>query len=336
MKRTAAQIARVKVLGEMDLLEMILLEVPMRDVLVNAQRVCRTFKGTVDHSLPLQRHLFLHPDSNHIEAGFDGSKPGRTAFAAKAYKDEDDRGALVLKGGVRCVESGILLRINPLLPVLWPGPTMPLDNEKFQRLLYYQRMSGLNPVTTIFDKGYCKLALGNSCTTGNLQLRTQCCVDGSNVLPGLSPAFVSAKRYQNASCRRMFLTQPPVRAVLCSTWPGLGSYGWHSRVEMTSGVMLEDLWQDRLERDIYEYSFFKSDYFKYMVEISLCDVEVKVIGQESDEEDDYDEESHKDENNEDESHENQSDEREDDMDRDSEEEVERYDDYDKGMEVDEA
>lgn len=51
-----------KALAIPELLEAILLHLPIIDILVNAQRVCKTWHDCVEGSTPLQRTLFLRPD----------------------------------------------------------------------------------------------------------------------------------------------------------------------------------------------------------------------------------------------------------------------------------
>ena len=52
-----------KALETPELLELILLELPMKDLLLNAQRVCRRWKANIDGSIKLQRALFFTPET---------------------------------------------------------------------------------------------------------------------------------------------------------------------------------------------------------------------------------------------------------------------------------
>ena len=53
--------ATTKVLGTNELLEMILLKLPLRDVLL-AQLVCKTWRADITASIDLQRALFFEPE----------------------------------------------------------------------------------------------------------------------------------------------------------------------------------------------------------------------------------------------------------------------------------
>jgi hypothetical protein len=50
-----------EVFGTPELLEMILLGLPIRHILASAERVCRSWKATIDGSIKLQRALFFQP-----------------------------------------------------------------------------------------------------------------------------------------------------------------------------------------------------------------------------------------------------------------------------------
>lgn len=99
-----------QVLTTYELLESILLELPLRDVLL-AQRVSETFKDIINNSLPLQRQLFLAPISNCLLV----DQPMNGVFLTT-------RSSCSERPTQYATYTGPKFTINPFIAQFWPHP----------------------------------------------------------------------------------------------------------------------------------------------------------------------------------------------------------------------
>lgn len=120
-------VAVMKVVATTELLEMILLQLDMKNLLFT-QRVNTQFKNTIDGSIELQRALFFLPASAITKSGEvavpvenellmeDDSKPARNVLIAQITPGTMTHVRLCSKGcGIRNHDEGVdILRMNNL------------------------------------------------------------------------------------------------------------------------------------------------------------------------------------------------------------------------------
>lgn len=225
-----------KVLGESNLLEIILLEVPAIDVLVNAQRACKAFKETVDESLPLQRKLFFRPEAAPL-----AYKNDVCLFSAE-YKPPDQDGLHAPFGVVKCAETGTDLVMNPFVQALWPAPNpyASLQSWFLEFPGYFARQGSR----------YNELVPRHWINSPPKVLDVKFFLDEYP-----SPSNVRGIRRHGIDCpiaswRRMLLTQPPVSGAACTSCAEEEKEKWELVVK--SGLTLGDMVEEKRRREIPE------------------------------------------------------------------------------------
>ncbi|KAH7101287.1 hypothetical protein BKA62DRAFT_672157 [Auriculariales sp. MPI-PUGE-AT-0066] len=110
-----------------ELLERILLALPMRDLLL-LQRTCRLWRDLATTSIRIQRALFFAPLAGGAVSAFEiPNSPKHTPSSASAANDEDEeeddslRLELRFSDGRSFSRNASALKINPLLQQLYPG-----------------------------------------------------------------------------------------------------------------------------------------------------------------------------------------------------------------------
>lgn len=185
----ATSTARTAVLDSPELLEMVLVLLPIRDLLLS-QCVSRTFRDLITSSTTLQRHLFFFPISSQIIE----SKQEEVIFTTNDAAKLDITSAAISAEG--CITpSGHVFRTNPLMSTVWPEPTTELINAKFNTLKIESILE--------FKRGAWQ------------SLRLCVPTKGTPKSPRRERAHAAAIAYPQASWRRMYLTQPPVYKPIC-------------------------------------------------------------------------------------------------------------------------
>ncbi|KAF1345596.1 hypothetical protein BDV97DRAFT_51914 [Delphinella strobiligena] len=221
-----------KVFDESNLLEMILLEVPAIDVLVNAQRVCKAFKGTADESLPIQRQLFFRPEAAPL-----AYETAVGMFIAE-YKPPDEDGLHAPVGVVKCAETGTDLVMNPFVHALWPAPNPYTSLQSwFLEFPGYFSHQGSR---------YNELVPRHWINSPPKVLEVKFFLDEYP-----SPSNVRGIRrhgvaFPKASWRRMLLTQPPVSGAACTS---CATEEEKSELVVKSGLTLGDMLEEKRRRE---------------------------------------------------------------------------------------
>ena len=172
-----------------ELLELILLELPVRDLLF-AQLVCRSFKATIDQSEPIQERLFFRPQIK--SAARDGTRVNDLLLDSRVFSDR-----IIMKvPGAN--------RLHVLLdPSATTKPThLFLKSREMRKSVFRSRDDGEKPVITTFIQ--LNFRIGRYCSTWPFTKGCRVC---------------NSPPLRDGSWQRMYLTQPPIR-ICCANGEG--------------------------------------------------------------------------------------------------------------------
>lgn len=109
MSRTACE----DVFAVPEMAEMILLQLPMRDILVNVQRTSRAWQRLVNNSLAIQQAIFMRP-VGHAPLRYFNPDPQVRTWSRERWAESEDA------AGVSVIENPIIT--NALQQILSHGP----------------------------------------------------------------------------------------------------------------------------------------------------------------------------------------------------------------------
>lgn len=208
--------AVAQVFNNVYLLEMILIEIPPKDLLINLQRTCRTFKHAIDMSPQTKRLLYLLPERN---ATYLNEGPCFAVYLAPLVHPADLTNMFdmfVRIGDITCAASGRVVRVNPFVEDIWLSRTQYRNREYWhsvqggpsnQRFCDYPHKQA----SFEFDFDVDESTQVVSCSFAIcLVLHLFAVCDGHS-------AHKARVDFPNASWRRMLLTSPPITSADCSS-----------------------------------------------------------------------------------------------------------------------
>lgn len=171
-----------------ELLELILLELPVRDLLF-AQLVCRTFKATIDRSEPIQQRLFFRPQIKGT--GDDGLRVNDLLLESRVFKER-----MIMK----------VPGANKLHVLLDPSATTKpthlfLKSKELMRTQSGPHSNGSQGWTDCIQLNF---RIGRYCSTWPFTKGCKVC---------------NAPPLRDGSWQKMYLTQPPVK-IFCANGEG--------------------------------------------------------------------------------------------------------------------
>jgi len=165
-----------------ELLELILLELPVRDLLF-AQLVCHTFKTTIDRSEPIQQRLFFRPQLQHNHSN-NSLRVNNLLLQSRVFQDR-----MIMK----------VPGANSLHVLLDPSATTKPTH------LFLKSTALMMRGTNSSDKWIqLNFRIGRYCSTWPFTKGCKVC---------------NAPPLREGSWQRMYLTQPPVR-IFCANGEG--------------------------------------------------------------------------------------------------------------------